>query len=499
MSDGDSGKDSRGPRPRDSGFNETRNRTADNSEIERLMNEALEDTVHQPELYEDIEDVAGAAALLGGGQEQLPPPAFQTQGNPAAASAADQLGGQGQPQPGGQGQPQPGDQVPRVPTPPATPQPVRMATVRLTLPVYSGHESGTSYVLDGKTVKEEFTTLEWLERVADIAKASGADMDGAALQAALHLVPQSPAAIWLRVRKDAGDQNIETWTGFSTEITKEFQSGATTADFVKAMRSMKMQKGERTGDFANRCRLIHNKMAEGLRLPTAYLVTDNKGTKEEATKKVLGAVSDFYLQAIFSAGLREDILEEVTAAGADTMDEMLAVAKRVEAARGTNTKKAKIAAMGASRRTTDSSDEDSSSDDEQSVKARLKKLEAIAAKEKKGDKKGDNKKKKKGDKKDKDKTQGKPCCWYCTERGHIMPDCELMEDDREKGVYRACVKTEAMSEAEFKKLSRKEKYIGKEYCPGGKYYDEKDKKAQAGIRAPRDREEDRFKEYFTGN
>jgi len=175
---------------------------------------------------------------------------------------------------------------------------------------------------------------------------------------------------------------------------------------------------------------------------------------------------DFMKQSLFLCGLPEEMVGKVTETKATTLKEISEAAKCVE--RGFQAKQTvkaqRIAALGGGdTRTAREQGEGKSQEQEgwKQVLAFLEKKEggASGSSDKKKDEKDEKKKKKR-----KERDTSKMGCYYCLEYAeHLAPDCDKRKEDREKGIYRPCIKDQPMKRDDFCRLSNEEKNRGKNF------------------------------------
>ena len=98
------------------------------------------------------------------------------------------------------------------------------------LPVYSGHPVNTKYTGKDGTCTELSRVQDWLFEINKIGKAGGWTPEIMATQAAMKLVPGSPAGNWMKVVEQSKDDKLiaemGTWDTFSKAMIKEFGAPA---------------------------------------------------------------------------------------------------------------------------------------------------------------------------------------------------------------------------------------------------------------------------------
>ena len=318
------------------------------------------------------------------------------------------------------------------------------------LPVYSGHPVSTKYTGKDGTSTELYRVQDWLFEIQKIGKAGNWSAETMATQAAMKLVPGSPAANWIKVVEQSGNEDlideISTWDTFSSAMIREFGAPADFGSLVALLHSFKQEQNELVRDFYHRLVLGYNEFR--LSLPDSFRGAPFDGESEEQKKRrgeVVAVVSDFHLKAFFVAGLKPDIRKEVIKSGPDSVAEILQLAKRIEQAR-----------MQEKKSNPPAGSQVSSSALNAAVNARLAELgygpapasvAATGAKSKDG---GSSRKKER---------PGEIVCFYCGAQ-HLASKCERRTSDRGRGIWRPTVRDQEMSRAQWEALSKDERAKG---------------------------------------
>ena len=317
------------------------------------------------------------------------------------------------------------------------------------LPVYSGHPVSTKYTGKDGTSTELYRVQDWLFEIQKIGKAGNWSAETMATQAAMKLVPGSPAANWIKVVEQSGNddliQEISTWDTFSSAMIREFGAPADFGSLVALLHSFKQEQNELVRDFYHRLVLGYNEFR--LSLPDSFLGAPFDGESEEQKKRrmeVVAVVSDFHLKAFFVAGMKPDIRKEVIKAGPESVAEVLQLAKRIEQARLQEKKSNPPAGS-----------QVSSSALNAAVNARLAELGfgpsgTVAAAASGKPKEGGPRKKERS---------GEVVCFYCGAQ-HLASKCERRTSDRGRGIWRPTVRDQEMSRAQWEALSKDERAKG---------------------------------------
>ena len=329
--------------------------------------------------------------------------------------------------------------------------PAIMATNRpiVSLSAYSGCPVGTQ---GPGGIKEEFTVENWCRRVEMVASSAQWNQEQTASHAALALTPNSPAERWYNYA--AQNDALKTWKAFRAAIETEFSPPETVLEKVNMFKSMKICKGERAADFANKLHLKFEKFEKDLEPLWLHPDFNDESTKAEMKErriKVVAKVMSYLKTVMFAAGLPDHLITEITKAKADTLEKMLEICRLSEAAQAATGQKPKpVAAMAA--------------EGEQSPATKEEIMEMITAALKK-----EAPKKQKGDKQSKPKDFSKATCYYCGKAGHISPACPGKKEDREKGIYRLSIKEAPMSKEQWNALPKEQKsWKGRQASQGGR-------------------------------
>lgn len=333
---------------------------------------------------------------------------------------------------------------------------VKMAKAEVGLHMYSGFPIGTKYE-DGMV--ERYTAETWCGRLEMVAGSAGWRDAAKAANAALALQPGTPAERWYQVVKDLPE--IRTWAGFKEKLLEEFMPEESVLEKIALLNSMTQERGETVADFRNKLTGKMERFNRGLNplwQGSYYTTKEAVAAGEDPVLKkhrerTVADIIDYLSRLMFISGLEKEIqLDVAKSTEAKTLEEMVAVAKRSEAAlaavRGPRTGKEKKAIHALEK-------EETSSGVREQIAALI--AEELEARAKSGGG-GDKGKKKKSEKKDKSKVG----CYYCLEYGHFAGQCEIRKKDRDEDIWRPTVKDRKMTRAEYYSLSDDEKRKGKE-------------------------------------
>ena len=348
-----------------------------------------------------------------------------------------------------------------------------MAKAEVSLHMYSGYPKDTRYDVGAI---ERYTAEAWCSRLEMVASSAGWSEKSQAANAALALVPGSPADRWFQVVKE--EAAIKTWAGFKQLFLAEFSPEETVMEKIALLNSMTQEKNERVNDFKNKLTGKMERFKAGMDpIWTKYAADEaDKAELKAHRENVLADVIDYLSRLMFVNGLDKELQLDVAKSEAKSLTEMIKIACKSEAAiqavRGPKKPSKPVAAM---------TDETPPSIKEQVAAMVAAELEARA---KAGAGQGASKSKK--DKKRKNTDLSKIGCYYCLEMGHFASDCEAKKKDREADIWRPTIKDPKMTRAEFYALTPEQRNKGKELM--------KNKPAQssggvAGIEQARPRED----------
>ena len=301
------------------------------------------------------------------------------------------------------------------------------------LPAYSGHPVNTKFTgKDGPCVELQ-RVQDWLGEINRIGKAGGWTPETMATQAAMKLVPSSPAHNWLKVVEQSNDADkiaaLATWDTFSTLMKAEFGAPTDFGTLVSLLQSFKQEQNELVRDYYNRLVLGYNDFAESLSM--AFNVdpyAGEKGDKLTYRNNVVTIVKDFHLMAFFVAGLKPEVRKEIIRSGESSVEKILELAKRFEQAKLQEKKAAANPTLQASALAS-------------AVDARLAQLgistASIAAA-------GAAPAKKKSE-----KVRQNVICYYDGTPGHLSSKCTRRSEDRAKGVWRPTVRDPETTKAQW--------------------------------------------------
>lgn len=318
------------------------------------------------------------------------------------------------------------------------------------LPVYSGHPIHTKYQgKDGQST-EIYKVQNWLYEIAKIGRAGSWSDETIATQAAMKLVPQSPAYNWLKVVEQSGDDarinELKTWATFEKAMTREFGAPTDFGTLVSLLQSFRQESNELVRDFYNRLVLGFNEF--NLSLPDVFEGPPFDGeTDEQVTRRKLitNRVTTFNLRAFFVAGLRPELRKKIIEAGPKNTDEILEMAKRFEQSRLQDKKDKAPSSIPANVLAS-------------AVSAELARLgyattagaaptapvAAAASKTKPKEK----------------KVSSDVICFYDGVAGHLASKCERRAADRARGVWRPTINDPELTRAQWEALTKEERSKG---------------------------------------
>ena len=330
------------------------------------------------------------------------------------------------------------------------PQPQLTIKTSVDLPVYSGHPVNQKYTGKDGVSTELYRVQDWLFEIQKIGRAGNWSETTMATQAAMKLIPGSPAANWIKVVEQSNNAaaiaEISTWSTFKAAMVREFGAPADFGSLVALLQSFKQEQNELVRDFHNRLVLGYNEFA--LSMPDSFVgqpwdseTSDQKSRRLEAAT----VACNFHLRAFFVAGLKPEIRKEVIKNGPTTVEEILKLAKRIEQAKLQEKK-------------TQSSGNISSAALNAAVNARLAELgftsqaagaAAAAASGAKPKESGGRRKERQGD----------IVCFYCG-ASHLASKCERRAADRNRGVWRATIRCPESSKAQWDAMSKEDRNKG---------------------------------------
>ena len=326
-------------------------------------------------------------------------------------------------------------------------QPQLTIKTSVDLPVYSGHPVNQKYTGKDGVSTELYRVQDWLFEIQKIGRAGSWSETTMATQAAMKLVPGSPASNWIKVVEQSGNAaaiaEISTWETFKSAMVREFGAPADFGSLVALLQSFKQEQNELVRDFHNRLVLGYNEFA--LSLPDCFVGApwDTESPAQEKRRDEASAVvCNFHLRAFFVAGLKPEIRKEVIKNGPTTVEEILKLAKRIEQAKLQEKKSQPPANI-------------SSSALNAAVNARLAELgfgpspanvAATGAKSKEGGAK-------------RKERQGEIVCFYCG-AGHLASKCETRAADRNRGIWRATARCPETSKAQWDNMPKEERNKG---------------------------------------
>lgn len=311
------------------------------------------------------------------------------------------------------------------------------------LPRYSGKKKGQQYQTETGMVTEMLTAEAWTKKVDRAQKQCSWSETVTAAQAEACLPDDTPAALWYEYTSNKED--LSTWTAFKSALLKNYGQPMSVAELVKLQKECKQGKNERVMDFIVRTRMAHDKLWD------AYTPSSKISTADDTLKKDRERVwedrKEHGVICYVIGGLQEDVLAKVTEAEANTVEEILKVAKKMEevAEQSKASQKKQVASV----------------EVEGSVVAELKEVKAELAALKRGSKgAGQGAAQTDGGPR---KPRQKPWCYYCLVEGHISPKCPKKEEAEAEGKYRATVRDAFVTKEEYERLPRADKLKGKKF------------------------------------
>ena len=327
-------------------------------------------------------------------------------------------------------------------------QPQLTIKTSVDLPVYSGHPVNQKYTGKDGTSTELYRVQDWLFEIQKIGRAGNWSASTMATQAAMKLVPGSPASNWIKVVEQSGDAaaiaEISTWETFKAAMVREFGAPADFGSLVALLHSFKQEQNELVRDFHNRLVLGYNEFA--LSLPDSFVGSpwDQEDDNQKARRlQASSVVCNFHLKAFFVAGLKPEIRKEVIKNGPTTVEEILKLAKRIEQAKLQEKKTGGQSGQVISTTALNAA-----------VNARLAELgygsapAAVAAtgtKPKEGARRRDR--------------PGDIICFYCG-ASHLASKCEKRTADRNRGVWRATVRCPETTRSQWDAMSKEDRAKG---------------------------------------
>ena len=329
----------------------------------------------------------------------------------------------------------------------AAPQPQLTIKTSVDLPVYSGHPVNQKYTGKDGTSTELYRVQDWLFEIQKIGRAGNWSATTMATQAAMKLVPGSPASNWIKVVEQSGNAaaiaEISTWESFKAAMVREFGAPADFGSLVALLHSFKQEQNELVRDFYNRLVLGYNEFS--LSMPDSFVGApwDQENDTQKSRRLEAAAVAcNFHLRAFFVAGLKPEIRKEVIKNGPTTVEEILKLAKRIEQAK-LQEKKSQPNPGAISTQALNAA-----------VNARLAELgygsapaavAAAGAKPKESARRRDR--------------QGEITCFYCG-AAHLASKCEKRTADRNRGVWRPTVRCPESTRAQWDAMSKEDRNKG---------------------------------------
>ena len=333
-------------------------------------------------------------------------------------------------------------------TPSAPPAPIQPAmtdptTVQLnskvSIPEYSGLKTGSKYIgRDGKESTEIYDADDWIFLVETTFEAAGYDKANWFRNARVKLVPQTPAFTWIRVAGDFGD-----WDSFRAGFLEQFAPKESAIEKVNLLKTFKQRGKEPVLQYLNRLTMNHDKFLKDLPAEFKTWSTDKDAVKLRLA--IITRVTKFYARAFFLAGLRDEILAQVTIEGTENFDEVVAHAQRTELALQLKEKSAQVSAV-QSKAFKDAVQEEVARQLREASGATVSAVQGQSGRAPAN--------------KDKQRDISKVTCFYCGQKAHYASACARRNEDREKGNWRPTVQCPRMTREQFNALSAEDKNKG---------------------------------------
>ena len=294
--------------------------------------------------------------------------------------------------------------------------------------------------------KEHYTAQDWCYRVENIGSSLGWSPEIQASNAALALVPLSPADFWYRVTKKQKD--LSTWPEFRKALLLQFAPEVTAAERVSTIRSMRQNPREKVTDYLNRLKLQFESLQDGVKNSFADLDKTEDAAHKSYRHTVVERTMRYVLQCLFLAGLQDQFVTEIAKSDAKDLDEFVKVAQRLESASAHK----KVSAI----------ETQVYKESESISKNEIQEMIAAAVRSKAKPEKGSTKRNRKSS----TSSGEKVWCYFCLQPGHMSKDCQEREKERKAGHWRPTIKCQKMSKEAFQKLSYEEKTKGKTMLAG---------------------------------
>lgn len=238
------------------------------------------------------------------------------------------------------------------------------------------------------------------------------------------LLLQGTASTWVEHILESQGEELKSWAKFKKSFKERFIRSLTLTEKMN-LRDLKMTGSESCRDFFDRCNnniqiffedewqtLIKDEENPGI-------PWDNPGVKVtdahiKTSKKFHDKAKDIELKLAYVTGLKESIKKQVLFQQAETLDDILKIAQRVESGLR-EIKKSEINILDV-----DDSDDDNGVD-----------VGAVNFKNKKKNFKNNNAKAV--------GQSGQLKCYYCLKSGHFKKNCITMRNDRQKGIFKSNV------------------------------------------------------------
>jgi hypothetical protein len=294
-------------------------------------------------------------------------------------------------------------------------------------------ESNTNIGLSSKIVipyynpaKSEISAKAWVGYVEMARDSAGVNAAGApnwtdkqTVTNAMLLL-QGTANTWVEHILESRGPELDSWVKFKASFRERFIRSLTLTEKMN-LRDLKMTGSESCRDFFDRCNNNINLFFEdewqtlviGERHAGLPWDKPNVAVTEahiNTSKKFHDKAKNIELKLAYVTGLKESIKKQVLFQQAETLDDILKIAQRVESGLR-EIKKSEINIL------------DIDSDDDDAVD-----VGAVNFKRKKNVKGGNTKAV---------GQMGQLKCFYCLKAGHFKKNCITMRNDRQKGIYKS--------------------------------------------------------------
>lgn len=244
------------------------------------------------------------------------------------------------------------------------------------------------------------------------------------------LLLRGKASQWVENLLERKAPELKNWDRFKESFRKRFIKSLTLTEKLNLM-ELHMKPSETVLDFIDRCRnnvtLFYEEEWEKLTQDqeTAGLPWGSPGTKVtaglmEVSNNYYAKCIEIHIKMAFAAGLKEAIKRQTLIQPSETLEELLAIAQRVEASQREVQPKREVAAA----QILDPSDED----EVEVAAVNFRKKKSQPPQRRQPSTSTVNSSTKSG--------RFNGSCFYCTKVGHMKQNCITRRNDRNKGLYR---------------------------------------------------------------